>query len=175
MRFSKTPAIAMLALIALITASCARNNADGAPQLSDHDQIAALVPRLGTALDERNIDQLRVICTDDITVETPGGRSVGHDAVIAQANRIHTSGQQTQHVLTDIVVDLQRDRAEVRANSTATFVLANSSTTPATPLFRVGEIYRFRAARTDHGWRLSRVASTPVWGEGTLPPTITRR
>ncbi|MBF6176381.1 nuclear transport factor 2 family protein [Nocardia blacklockiae] len=154
-----------------LTAACSRNSDDSATShLTDRDQIAGLVTLLGASLDERDFDRLRMICSEDVTVHTPGGQSAGPTAVIAQAEKIHSRRQRTQHVLSDIIVDVTQDRAKIRANSVATFVPTDVDTTPPEPLFRIGEVYTLEAKLTDQGWRLSRIASAPVWLQGALPP-----
>lgn len=171
-----TVALAALAVLPLIVSYGSNGSgSDETSTLDAHNQITTLVSRLGAALDERDFEQIRQICSEDVTLETPGGKSAGHEAVIAQADRIHARHQRTQHVLTDIIVDVQRDKAEIRANSVATFVPADMSVRPPAPLFRIGEVYRFQAKRTNQGWRLSRVASAPVWGEGAVPTGMTGR
>ena len=73
------------------------------------------------------------------------------------------SGLRTRHRH----LHLDGDRAEVRANLIATF--APSVGTLPEPTFTLGEVYRFEAARTAQGWRLSRIETTPVWATGTRP------
>ena len=57
--------------------------------------------------------------------------------------------------------------ASVRANLLVTFARRAPAPTgpesaPAAPA-ALGEVYRFAARRTPAGWRLTRVATTPVW------------
>jgi hypothetical protein len=141
-------------------------------QLSDRDEITALVYRLGMFLDEGRFDEMVSILTDDAAAQTPGGLAEGRDALIAQARRNHSDGQRIQHVITNVLVTLDGDRADVRANLIATF--AGDADTPGPrlapePHFTLGEIYRFAAIRTPNGWLLSRVQTIPVWTTGSRP------
>ncbi|MEU0507274.1 nuclear transport factor 2 family protein [Nocardia sp. NPDC005998] len=140
-------------------------------ELVDRNEITALVDRLGSTLDEGRFDDFRAIYTADATAKTPGGRADGVDALIAQASRNHTDDKRVQHFISNVIIDLHGDTADVRANLIATFsptVTAEPRTAPE-PQFTLGEVYRFDAVRTAEGWRLSRVETTPVWSTGTRP------
>jgi hypothetical protein len=123
--------------------------------LTDRHEIADLVSRLGLWLDEGRFDEAPSILTDDVTVSTPGGQAEGIERVIAQARRNHQYDG-LQHVISNVLVDLDGDRAAVRANLVASFVDAGA-------VEQHGERYRFEALRTADGWRLSRVEVEPVW------------
>ena len=145
---------------------------------ADRSAVTAVVDRLGACLDEGRFDDLRALVVEDATVRTPGGQAEGREALIAQARRNHPSDQRFHHVITNVLVDLDGDRASVRAN------LVLHVTTPAPddaptdapappPVYVLGEVYRFELARTEDGWRFTHIATTPVWLSGTRPP-VTR-
>jgi SnoaL-like protein len=123
--------------------------------LTDRREITDLVSRLGLWLDEGRFDEAPSLLTNDVTVDTPGGQAEGIERVIAQARRNHQYDG-LQHVITNVLVDLEGDRADVRANLVASFVDDGR-------VEQHGERYRFEAVRTAEGWRLSRVQVTPVW------------
>lgn len=129
-------------------------------ELLDRDEIEALVHRLGAALDDGTFDDLRTLFTEDASASTPGGVALGIDAMVAQAGRNHSPDLRVQHVISGVLVDLDGDTAAVRANLVVTFAGQDEGFRPH---LTVGEVYRFDAARTAGGWRLTRVASTPVW------------
>jgi SnoaL-like domain len=128
--------------------------------LLDRDEIATLVHRLGACLDEGRFDDLRRVFTPDAVASTPGGVAEGIDAMIAQASRNHSPDDGIQHLISDVLVDLDGDSAAVRANLVVTFARRSPAATAPAAL---GEVYRFAARRTPAGWRLTRVATTPVW------------
>ena len=130
-------------------------------ELVARNAITDLVYRLGVALDDGRFDELRSIFTEDSMASTPGGTVEGIDALIAQASRNHSRERRNHHVITNVLVDLDGERADVRANLVVTFAR------DAVPYFTLGEVYRFDARRTSDGWRLSRVESTPVWTTGS--------
>ncbi|MDO8214017.1 nuclear transport factor 2 family protein [Conexibacter sp. CPCC 206217] len=137
-------------------------------ELNDRAEIAQLVARLGRFLDEHRFDAAREVFTEDVTVDTPGGRSRGIDAVVAQASRNHAVP--TQHRITDALVDLDGDRATVAANLVVVFVTPGGAPAPGVlpaPQRTLGERYGFDAVRTPAGWRLSHVGVTPVWATAT--------
>ena len=122
--------------------------------LTDRQAITDLVSRLGLWLDEGRFDEAPSILTEDVAVSTPGGQASGIERVIAQARRNHQFDG-LQHLISNVLVDLDGDRADVRANLVATFV--------GSAIEQHGERYRFEAMRTPAGWRLSRVDVKPVW------------
>jgi SnoaL-like domain len=127
-------------------------------ELISRSEISELVSRLGIWLDEKRWDEARSILTEDATAKTSGGSVAGVDQVAEQARRNHVVP--TQHVITNVLIDLDGDRATVGANLIATFVAGPDGSGPHSQL---GERYRFEAVRTPAGWRLSHVEARPVW------------
>jgi hypothetical protein len=145
-------------------------------ELSDRQAIADLITRLGRMLDDKTFDDTEAILADEVTVHTPGGRARGRDAVVAQARRNHTV--RTQHVITDVLIELEGDRAHASANLIATFApdgpdsrLTINGSEQAESTLMLGERYRFKAARGASGWRLTSIEVAPVWSTGRRPPT----
>jgi hypothetical protein len=141
-------------------------------QLADRNEITDLVNRLGMALDEGHSDDLRSLLAEDATVRTPGGTAEGREAVIAQASRNHPPEQPIQHMITNVLIDLDGARAQARANLVVYFgPLAGASdptVPPAPPVeYTTGEVYHYDLVRTSDGWRFSRIRTTPVWRSGT--------
>lgn len=125
-------------------------------QLLDRSAITDLVSRLGLWLDEDRTDEgARALLVEDVTVDTPGGQSTGIDRVVAQAQRNHDY-LSVQHVITNVLIDLDGDRATVRANLVVTLADETVRSTQ-------GERYRFETRRTTDGWRLSHIGVAQVW------------
>ena len=123
--------------------------------MNDRQDITDLISRLGRWLDDKAFDDAGSVLTENVTVSTPGGQAEGIERVVAQASRNHQVP--TQHLITNVLVDLDGDRATATANLLVTFA--------GPELERQGERYRFGVARTPDGWRLSRIEVTPVWRE----------
>ena len=120
-------------------------------QLHDRQAVTDLVSRLGLWLDgATTLEQARTILHDDVSVSTPGGTADGIEKVVAQARRNHEVP--TQHLITNVLVDLDGERATAGANLLVTF-----------PDATLGERYAFEAANTGEGWRLTSIAVTPLW------------
>ncbi len=62
------------------------------------------------------------------------------------------------HLITNVLVDLDGDRAAVRANLVATFVRDASHHELV-----LGAVSRFQAQRTSQGWQLAAIEVNPVW------------
>lgn len=145
-------------------------------QLVDRQEIADLVSRLGLALDEGRFDEMRSLLAEDATVRTPGGQAAGREGMIAQARRNHPPEQPIQHLITNLLVDIDGDRAEARANLVVHFGPIDgggdtSVTLPAPPVaYTTGEVYRFGFARTPTGWHFTCIDVTPTWTAGTPNP-----
>jgi hypothetical protein len=149
----------------------ARNNPEA---LYDRAEIIDLVYRLGSCLDEGDFDEMRELLIEAATVQTPGGRAEGRDALIAQARRNHPADQAFQHVITNILVELDDDEASVRANLVVHVTPTGPPPADApapSPLASTGQVYRFQLVRTRDGWRFSHVETVPLWLTGTLPRT----
>jgi hypothetical protein len=134
-------------------------------ELTDRADLTDLLNRQGLWLDEQRFDAASVF-TNDATAQTQGGRAQGLQAITALAHRTHAPFDRTQHVTSNVLIDLDGDRATVRANLIATLVHDAAAHEPP---YRVGERYRFKAVRTPRGWRFSRVEATRVWSSGELP------
>ena len=139
-------------------------------ELVDHTEITDLVNRLGVALDG-NPDDLRPLLAEDATVRTPGGRAEGREAILAQARRNHPPEQPIQHVITNVLVDLDGERARARANLVVYFGPLDGAPDPAGPVappveYTTGEVYHYDLVRTPEGWRFSRIQTDPVWRVG---------
>jgi hypothetical protein len=127
--------------------------------LADRQELEQLVWTLGRCLDERDFDGLRQIFTAEATVTTRETAS-GHDALVDQARCRHSHDQGIQHIITNLLTDLDGDQATGRANLLASF--ARTGPADLAPLL-VGEVYRLTFQRTPHGWRITRLTSTVTW------------
>lgn len=148
-----------------------RIDAELLQRLVDHNDITDLVYRLGVCLDEGRFDEMHSLFVEEATARTPGGTAEGREAVIAQASRNHRPDEPIQHFVTNLLVDLAGDRAEVRANFVGHFASPTDdrdSPLAAPIASSLGAVYRFGVVRTSDRWRITRVEASPVWMSGSL-------
>jgi hypothetical protein len=149
---------------------------DQLQRLNDRQAVADLITRLGLMLDDKRFDDARTILAEHVVVHTPGGSSRGPEAVVAQARRNHTV--RTQHVITDVLIELDGDRAEASANLIVTFApdsdhpdarltIGDSDQTQSRVM--IGERYSFAALRDESEWRLTRIDVARVWSTAPVP------
>jgi SnoaL-like domain len=127
--------------------------------LADRLELERTVWTLGRCLDERDFDGLRQIFAVDATVTT-AQTATGQDTLVEQARRRHSRDDGIQHIITNLIVDLDGDRATGRANLLVSF----ARTGPDDPApYLIGEVYRFTFQRTPAGWRIATLTSTRTW------------
>jgi hypothetical protein len=135
-------------------------------ELIDRSDITALVSRLGIWLDEKRWEEARSIFIDDATANTPGGSVAGADRFAEHARRTHVVP--THHVITNVLIDLDGDRAAVGANLIATFVGGPSSPPRAVRrlLFRCSPVSPQATVNARRSDRTPRRAQPPLDGGG---------
>jgi hypothetical protein len=130
-----------------------------ADTIADHLELERTVWSLGRCLDERDFDGLRELFTADATVTT-AATATGHDALVEQARRRHSRDDGIQHIITNLITDVDGDQATGRANLLVSF----ARTGPDDPApYLIGEVYRFAFRRTSRGWRITSMTSTRTW------------
>lgn len=142
---------------------------DRLQEFADRADLAHLLARQGLWLDELRFDETAEIFTADATATTPGGQAKGREALIDQARRNHSRYELTHHTTSNVLIDLDGDRAVVRANLVA--YLIRDAAEPE-PTLTLGSRYRFEAVRTEQGWRFTSVEAIPVWRFGEIPPVV---
>src|SRR3954452_19470570 len=117
--------------------------------LTDRPELTDLVTRLGRWLDGGARYEPSALFVADVSVSTPGGQATGVDRIVEQARRNHAVP--TQHVITNLLIEVDGDAASIGANLVVTFVDGPGAH------HQHGETYAFLAARTPAGWRLSSI------------------
>lgn len=141
-----------------------------AASVADQIELELLVSGLGRFLDELDVERAPMLFDDDVIVSTLGGTAEGREAVVAQARRNHQVP--TQHLITNVVSEVERDMARITANLLVVFAdgpvaaVGPQRVELPTAGLTLGERYRFEARRGDAGWRLTRIAVEPVWASG---------
>ncbi|MGH3758106.1 nuclear transport factor 2 family protein [Actinophytocola sp.] len=141
--------------------------------LSDRAEITDAVVRMGWYLDRRDWDGLRDLCTERVYTDYTalwGGqpREDPVDELLSTSaqgswRRTMDGLEATQHLITNVLVDVDGDTARARANVLGVHRLANPH---GSPLWTVGGTYDLGLVRTAAGWRIRAITQGLSWVEG---------
>jgi hypothetical protein len=133
-------------------------------ELLDRAELSDLIGRYGLMADRRTFGEARSCFTEDVVAEYPSGKAEGVETLAAFGEQALNAYERTQHVITNLLIDLDGDRARVGANLIAVHIPLASA--PAVH-FDTGCRYEFEAKRTLQGWRISRLRLEVLWTAGT--------
>jgi hypothetical protein len=133
--------------------------------LLDRQAIADVLIRYATALDSRDWQLLTTCFTENgITdYQELGGINEGPEAIIATCHGALSGLDASQHLIANIVVELDGDRAQASCYFQAQHVYAGAE---GGDNFLVGGTYRDRLVRTGDGWRIEHRTLEPTWQDG---------
>ena len=135
-------------------------------RLLDRDCIIALMSRYFATIDDANrldAEWAQSIFSDDIRVEHRGFTLEGIED-LAVGNRFVRDGwDRTFHISTNVQVELDGDKAHLRAQLLAIHVHPES--TPPEP-YIIANVFEADVLRTLDGWRLKTLNLRPVWSSG---------
>ena len=135
-------------------------------QLLDRDRIMALLNRYFATIDDAKVldaEWARSIFSDDVRVEHRGFTLEGIED-LAVGNRFVRDGwDRTFHISTNSQIELDGDRAHLRAQLLAIHVHPKS--TPPEP-FVIANVFEAEVCRTLDGWRFETLKLRPVWSSG---------
>lgn len=128
----------------------------------DRAAIAEQLTRYAYAIDDRDVDEVRARFTPDAHLDytASGGPAGPRDEVVDWIMQGLSLVGPTQHVVTNVLADLDGDTATSRC------YLVNPLLSPETPpstVVLIGGEYRDRWRRTDHGWRIVDRAHLVTW------------
>ncbi len=134
----------------------------------DRLDIAEVKYRYALGLDTRDWALYRSIFTDHVDVDFSsydGGdpATIAADDWVARAKVLFTGLDASHHQMSNPMVDVDRDDAELTMYLQAQHLLVHPD---GDPLFTIGGYYRDRLVRTDTGWRLSAVRLVVLWTSG---------
>ncbi|WP_455354484.1 nuclear transport factor 2 family protein [Streptomyces sp. SYSU K217416] len=147
--------------------------------LTDRAEIRDLFDRYVVSLDligERDYaddyddDWFRTVFTEDARFVFPIGDHKGVEGFAAFQREARARWARTHHITANHVVDVDGDRAVIRAHQFATHVHPGSPALGSH--FDVGGCYEVRAVRTGEGWRFDDVAFHVVWATGEPLPSM---
>ncbi len=142
-------------------------------ELSDRATITDLVVRMGWLLDRRDWDGLRGLFTDRVRTDYTalwGGRPQegAVDELLGTSaqgswRRTMDGLEATQHLITNVLVDVSGDEARATANVLGVHRLTNPH---GSPLWTVGGTYDIGLVRTAGGWRIRAITQGLTWVDG---------
>lgn len=128
-------------------------------------EVASLLDRYLIALDTGRLDDVwaESLFAGRAVVTFPVGGHEGLDGLAAFHRDALAKFDRTQHLNSPALVDLDGDRATLRANLISTQVL------PSQELFVTGTSVHGEARLTAHGWRLCVLSFRLIWKTGDPP------
>ncbi|MFI0480380.1 nuclear transport factor 2 family protein [Actinomadura sp. 9N215] len=127
--------------------------------IADRIELADLFSRFTRLLDEKRWDDAGTVFTDDVTVHSArAGEIHGIDGLVGYMRQSEIEGEHTQHVTTDLLVNVNGDRAEASANSLVYFYRDGQA-----PHRTSGLRLACTAVRTPTGWRLRESRTILAW------------
>ena len=127
--------------------------------LGDRIEIADLFSRFARLLDEKRWEDAGTVFTDDVAGHSPrSGEIHGLDKLVAFLRQSEVEGEHTQHLTTDLLVDLAGDRAAASANSLVYFYRDGQA-----PHVTSGLRLACTTVRTPAGWRIRETRTILVW------------
>ncbi|MCT2593413.1 nuclear transport factor 2 family protein [Streptomyces sp. N2-109] len=137
--------------------------------LADRAALTDLLDRYQHSLDQGPFDAAWAarFYTADAHIEVPVGASEGREEIARDTTRGVGLFARTQHVGTNYVIDLDGDRATVRASVVSLHVLRGER--PQEGMFASGGWNDYELLRTDEGWRIHRQAMHITWTQGEPP------
>ncbi|GAA3435889.1 nuclear transport factor 2 family protein [Kutzneria kofuensis] len=165
------PAVGLSATVlaaALLATGCGApaSNAADTPKGDDRGDITQLIYKFYDNMEKNQYDKEKDVLADGVTVKNPGGGvTTGADKVIANASAAAKNEDRTQHVVTNVIVDVNGDKATAQADVDQLF---GSSKTPQgklapEPTMRLSSKMHFEATRTANGWRVSHIEGDLLW------------
>jgi ketosteroid isomerase-like protein len=125
---------------------------------ADRLEITELFARLTRVLDDKDHEGLRAIYADDVVVHSPRGEFHGIDEVLDYVRRVDDEHERTQHMHTDVIVDVDGDQATASANELVYFYRDGQP-----PHRTSGLQLAYAAERTPVGWRLTKATIKLAW------------
>jgi ketosteroid isomerase-like protein len=132
-------------------------------RLIDRQEIADLCARYMFALDRKDWTLLASCFTETPVFVHPGGRIEGIDAIVARSSGALAALDATQHLLGNVVVEVDGDVAHCTSYFQAQHVRAG---TPGGDTYIIAGSYTDTLTRTPRGWRIAERVQAYLWRNG---------
>lgn len=137
-------------------------NAD-VQRLIDRQEIADLCARYAAALDTKDWALLESCFTDAPVFVHPGGRLEGFEAILARTKEALEPLNASQHLLGNIVADVDADSARCTCYFQAQHVRQG---TPGGDTYIIAGSYTDTLTRTPGGWKIAERVQVYRWRDG---------
>ena len=128
-------------------------------ELQDRHDIAQVIIRYATSVDQRDLDRYATCFTDDVEVTGfSGGTFTDRDTYVAWVAGALERFAGTHHQITNHEIEIDGDSAHMRSYVQATHEMADDPDT----LLILWAIYDDRLVRTADGWRITHHALEPL-------------
>jgi len=132
-------------------------------RLIDRQEIADLCARYTFALDTRDWALLESCFTAAPAFVHPGGRLEGFEAILARSRGALESLDASQHLLGNVVAEVDGDTARATCYFQAQHVRAG---TPGGDTYIIAGSYADTLARTPDGWKIAERVQVYLWRDG---------
>jgi 3-phenylpropionate/cinnamic acid dioxygenase small subunit len=139
------------------------SEAEAVRGLADRQEIAELCARYTTALDTRDWDLLESCFTPKAAFVHPGGRLEGFPAILDRTRTALARLTATQHLLGNIVAEVDGDTARSVCYFQAQHVRAG---TPGGETYIIAGRYADTLTRTADGWKITERVQAYLWRDG---------
>ncbi|WP_327115867.1 nuclear transport factor 2 family protein [Nocardia sp. NBC_01730] len=126
--------------------------------IADRIEIADLFARFARLLDEGRYEDAGTIYTDDVEVYSPRSQLRGIDKVVDYMRQAQVESERTQHINTDLLVNINGDQAVASGNSLVYFYREGQP-----PHQTSGLRLACTAVRTPAGWRFREARIMLAW------------
>jgi hypothetical protein len=138
-------------------------------------RVASLLDRYLVSLDDEKLDDAwaQALFAEDGVIAFPMSRHEGAAGMAEYHRATLAVFAATQHLGSPAVVELDGDRATLRANLMSTHVHHAHNARPQgdlPPLFATGTFVNGEARRTARGWRLTLLSFRLLWADGSPAP-----
>ncbi len=138
-------------------------DAEAAQRLADQQEIADLCVRYTIALDTKDWALLESCFAPSPVFVHPGGRLEGFPAILERTIAALTPLTATQHLLGNIVVQVDGDTSRSMCYFQAQHVRAG---TPGGETYIIAGSYADTLTRAASGWKITERVQTYIWRDG---------
>jgi hypothetical protein len=132
-------------------------------RLIDRQEIADLCVRYTFALDTKDWALLESCFTAAPAFVHPGGRLAGFEAILARSRGALESLDASQHLLGNVIAEVEGDTAHATCYFQAQHVRAG---TPGGDTYIIAGSYTDTLTRTSSGWKIAERVQAYLWRDG---------